>query len=153
MLGFLLASQKASIHDSLDCFPTKNVWSSKARCSGYHVSFICFGNISSQGGDTLNLVSGRRLEKHNHHPPKKQELLPNGLLKGLSSVSPIRPFFFWWWLWCGVQEVENRRGRKIFVVPFNHWSWTINFPRENENVTHGLIKSFPRQVRLPNTVN
>lgn len=94
MLGFLLASQKASIHDSLDCFPTKNVWSSKARCSGYHVSFICFGNISSQGGDTLNLVSGRRLEKHNHHPPKKQELLPNGLLKGLSSVSPIRPFFF-----------------------------------------------------------
>ena len=85
-------------------------------------------------------------------PLRSKNFCPTGLLKGLSSVSPIRPFF-WWWLWCGVQEVENRRGRKIFVVPFNHWSWTINFPRENENVTHGLIKSFPRQVRLPNTVN
>src|SRR6478735_8745121 len=122
----LSASQEASSHDSLDCFPTKIVWPSKARCSGYHVSFICFGNISFQGGDTLNLVSGRRLEKHNHHPPKKQELLPNRPLKRPPICVPNPSFFLVVAVvWCARSSKREEVGRfSSFHLTIGHGQLT-----------------------------
>lgn len=31
-------------------------------------------------------------------------------------MSPIRPSFFWWWLWCGVKEVVKENKREEFRV-------------------------------------
>jgi hypothetical protein len=49
-----------------------------------------------------------------------------------------------------VKEVLKENKREEFRVSLDliDWSWIINFPCENENVTHGFIKivSLPGQI-------
>lgn len=66
----------------------------------------------SKGGDTLNLVSGRRLEKHNHHPPKKQELLPNRPLERPPICVPNPSYFLVVAVvWCARSNKREETGR------------------------------------------